>query len=61
MGEFDMGRTHFELGNCRTVRVSKWRENICASVEKQHADIPGDSVEGLLSVSSSLGVSNFSR
>ena len=44
----------------RSRYVSKWDGDGNHVVKEQYGDVPGDSVEGLLSsVSSSLGVSNL--
>lgn len=40
---FDFGRTHFGLGTVDE-KVSKWESASIAN--EQHANVPGDSVEG---------------
>lgn len=48
--EFEMGRTHFELRNCRTSEMLAMGNKIPKSELSRRINVPGDSVEGLLSV-----------
>lgn len=60
MRGFDIGRTHFELRELYVeIVLVKWDREDEQIAMGPHPNVPGDSVEGLLSVSSSLGVSKL--